>query len=481
MMSARIAAGSGPLSALVREQQDLTGQLVALDKSLVGVMSSPPSARSPDGEADLRSRIEAVRRRLGDLSSELSARFPEYLALASPQPVSIADVRRALRPKEALYTVAFTRHDGFLWLVTPETERWVRIDRTRNQIEEDVAVLRCGLDATGWDAGGSCPELTGQTFTEGDIAAGRQLPFDLARAHALYQTLFSPVEDLIKDSQLIVVPTGPLTQLPFHVLVAGDAPSQDGPDVYRRADWLARHAAITVLPAISSLPALRRQAGGSAAPEAYLGFGDPLLEGPDGRYAGLAQLARAAQSCNMQDRIRAIRTAGLSDRMGHVITAGGLADVAFLRSQEPLPETTDEVCTVAGSVKAGAAAVWLGKNATETSIKRMNEKHALARYRMLHFATHAALAGEAVGIAEPGLLLTPPLRPPRTMTVICPQARSVRSSSMRISSFSRPATRRRAERATVTRLPGWRGPSFMPVHARSWCRIGRCTPAQPSS
>ncbi len=409
MMSARIAAGSGPLSALVREQQDLTGQLAALDKLIVAAISSAPSARSTEGEADLRNRTEAVRRRLGELSSELSARFPEYLALASPQPVSVAEVRKALRPNEALYTVTFTRKDGFVWVVTPETERWVRVDRTRKQIEDDVTILRCGLDATAWDVEGPCPTLTGRNFNEADIAAGRQPPFDVARAHTLYQTLFSSVEDLIKDKQLIVVPTGPLTQLPFHVLVAGATPSpQDSPGVYRNADWLARRASITVLPAISSLPALRRRARGSAAPEAYLAFGDPLLDGPDKRYAPLAELARATQSCNLQNRARSIGMAGLSDRTGRVITTGGLADVGFLRSQAPLPETTDEVCAVAGSLNADAAAVWLGKNATETSIKRMNDKQTLARYRMLHFATHAALAGEAIGISEPGLLLTPP-------------------------------------------------------------------------
>ena len=45
------------------------------------------------------------------------------------------------------------------------------------------------------------------------------LPFDLARAHELYIGLLGPVEDLIKDKHLLVVPSGPLTSLPFNVLV----------------------------------------------------------------------------------------------------------------------------------------------------------------------------------------------------------------------------------------------------------------------
>jgi CHAT domain-containing protein len=52
--------------------------------------------------------------------------------------------------------------------------------------------------------------------------------------------------------------------------------------------------------------------------------------------------------------------------------------------------------------------VLLGARATEREIKRLSETGALRDYRILHFATHGALAGEISGAAEPGLLLTPP-------------------------------------------------------------------------
>ncbi len=35
----------------------------------------------------------------------------------------------------------------------------------------------------------------------------------------------------------------------------------------------------------------------------------------------------------------------------------------------------------------------------------------LAKYRIVHFATHSALAGQISGNSEPGLLLTPPAAP----------------------------------------------------------------------
>jgi hypothetical protein len=51
------------------------------------------------------------------------------------------------------------------------------------------------------------------------FAAGGPLPFDLARAHALYVALFGAIEDLVKDKHLLIVPSGPLTAIPFQALV----------------------------------------------------------------------------------------------------------------------------------------------------------------------------------------------------------------------------------------------------------------------
>ena len=81
-------------------------------------------------------------------------------------------------------------------------------------------------------------------------------------------------EDLIKGKQLLIVPSGPLTQLPFQVLVTA-APAGSDPS---KASWLIREHALSVLPAVSSLKALRRVARPSAANKPMIGFGNPLLD-----------------------------------------------------------------------------------------------------------------------------------------------------------------------------------------------------------
>src|SRR5262249_2288177 len=90
----------------------------------------------------------------------------------------------------------------------------------------------------------------------------------------------------------------------------------------------------------------------------------------------------------------------------------GLADVAVLRQQTPLPETADELCDVAKRVGATDADVWLGARATEAGVKRLSSQGRLADYATLHFATHGVVAGESAAIlkaaGEPALMLAPP-------------------------------------------------------------------------
>ena len=120
--------------------------------------------------------------------------------------------------------------------------------------------------------------------------------------------LFGEVRDLIKDKHLLIVPSGALTQLPFQVLVteppraspspAGRGSGERGPAEPEVA-WLIRSHAVTVLPAVSALKALRRVGRPSAASRPMIGFGNPLLTGDPGtkEHAEWARLARETQRC----------------------------------------------------------------------------------------------------------------------------------------------------------------------------------------
>lgn len=88
-----------------------------------------------------------------------------------------------------------------------------------------------------------------------------------------------------------------------------------------------------------------------------------------------------------------------------LFTSSGIANANAVRTRlPPLPETADELETIAEILGANEADLFLRERATESRIK----KEALSKYRVLVFATHGLVAGELEGLAEPALVLTPP-------------------------------------------------------------------------
>src|SRR5262249_1755462 len=148
-----------------------------------------------------------------------------------------------------------------------------------------------------------------------------------------------------------------------------------------------------VLPSVSSLKALRQLARESHAGRTLIGFGNPLLDGPDARYVTLAAAARSKTSCPELPEERVAELTGSRRGVLPLNLRSGLADAGEIRSQVPLPETADELCAVARDLSVGEKDIWLGNRATEAEIKRLNEAGELAKYRIVHFATHGALAG----------------------------------------------------------------------------------------
>ena len=353
-MAARSAKGSPELAGLVRNRQDLVAEWHVKDKLLIAAKSEEPKKRKAEAERALAERLASIDARLAEINRRLATDFPDYAALASPAPVSVMDVQAQLGSNEALVFFLDTPEwqplpeESFVWVVTKSDVRWVRSDLGTAALTREVAALRCGLDATAWDGGGKerCAKALGIPL---DKAPGTDdpLPFDHARSHKLFTALFGQVHDLIKGKHLLIVPSGPLTQLPFHVLVTQPPSSSN----HHTAAWLAREHAVTVLPAVSSLKALRRVGRPSIALRPLIGFGNPLLTGYPGRpdddaqakakakeHAQWAKEAREKQRC---PETRPQRVAGGHSSKGsgaaHVATRGGLVNLADIKAQDPLP------------------------------------------------------------------------------------------------------------------------------------------------
>jgi CHAT domain-containing protein len=416
-MAARGAKGDPRLAALVRERQDLVTEWQKRDAARSAAVAQESDKRDAQAEAANAARLSAIDSRIGEIDTRLAAEFPDYAAMVSPAPLSTGDVQALLSSDEVLVLILDTPEwkptpeETFIWVVTKREIRWVRSELGTPSLRREVAALRCGLDYDGtWGRQASrCSELLKTDYTEVDHWGGKPLPFDPGRAYGLYKALFGQVGDLIEGKHLLIVASGALTQLPFQVLITHRpqlAPSKPG--ALRRLAWLVRSHALTVLPSTSSLKALRKLAKESRASRTLIGFGNPLLDGPDARYAEWASVARLKQSCPKVPERRVALLRGERRGVLPLSLRGGLADVTQIRVQVPLPETADELCAVARDLGVNAEEIRLGKRAAEAEIKRLSETGELSRYRVIHFATHGALAGQVSGNSEPGLLLTPP-------------------------------------------------------------------------
>jgi len=424
-MAARSDAGVDPY--LIREREALVTEWRERDRDRIAAAQAPET-RGRQAEADNITRLVAIHMRIGVIDSLYrydfrgeGHEFRDYRALAEQEALSVDDVQKELRENEALILFVDTAElpptaeETFIWIVTKTEVRWVRSELGTSALIREVSALRCGLDYDGaWSIPQSrCPELLNVKYTHADEKRHKPLPFDVARAHQFYKALFGQIEDMIKGKQLLIVPSGPLTQLPFQVLVTGKpktaVPASSAG--YRDVAWLARDHAITVLPAVSSLQSLRKVAKVSGAAETYVGFGNPLLDGDSKNSEDeiAAKLAREKRCGLTSPQRAASRSPPRGGTRAIARSEGILTDVRAVRSQAPLPETADELCEVAHDLGVDPDKhLYLGAKATETEVKRLSQAGTLAKYKIVQFATHGAVAGDISRGSEPGLILTPP-------------------------------------------------------------------------
>jgi len=384
-LAVRLAAGSDRLAELVRRDQDLATKAESLDRAIVAAVSKERSKRDAAAEQRTRTRLAAISTERASLQKQLAVEFPNYAALSNPLPMTAKEIQPLLSGDEALVLFAVTAKESYVIAITRESADWKPIPRGAETLSQQVAAFRQGLD-----------------IGKASDASGKSGLFDLALANQLYGTLLGPVETLVRDKRsLLVVPSGALTALPFHLLVT-EKPAAAIPekfDGYRDAAWLLKRHAVSVLPSVASLKTLRAFARRDQNTKPMTGFGDPLFD-PTQDGSGNK---RAATSGTTKSASRALVTAAYTD-----FWQGAGVDRARLASALPqLPDTADELNAVARDLGVSASDIHLGRDASETTVKRL----ALADYSIIYFATHGLVAGDVKGLAEPSLVLSLPKQP----------------------------------------------------------------------
>jgi len=357
-LGARLGTDNPATADLLRGKQDLRDKISGLRNQYAQTFSGGDGLEDRRGELLLQ--ITALERQITDLDDQIAAEAPELFELSTARPLGVEEAQALLEGDEAMVAFAWTGEALYIWLVRSDSIDFRAVPET-DRLAGLVSELRQSVDLNVPPAGAQALEGQPETcLLRSEVRGLEARVFNLCSAHELYRQVLEPFEDRLDGvSSLIVIPDGPLEELPFSLLVR-ERPGNDAPA------WLVRDMAVTLLPTTSSLRVLRTaRAGGPDGRDPYLGIapGDFRSgDGPAGRRGGLA----------------------------------------------PLPGTLKEVRSLSEILGASSGGTVTGERASEDFVKTAP----LQNYRVLSFATHGLLAGEVAkltdgAIREPALAFAP--------------------------------------------------------------------------
>ena len=394
--TARVLASTPALRTLVEQEQTQRRAVAALFSQVAGALGRedqlrreaqteafkalPESERKAHGERlrHAREQVKAqqaealtARNTLNAQRAAMAKQFPGYADLITPATPRAEELQRLLGQGEALLVVHSTDSATLVWLLTADGgSRFAASRLSRRDLAQRVAELRRMLDLS-------------------DQPVGREPALQPALLHALYREIFGRFSDRLSGLRSLIVATqGPLASLPLAALVTDAAPDGGAPA------WLIRRLAVTQVPSASALHALRRVQPAPAA-RAMIGFADPVFTAAGDKLAASAAPPPANRSAAGASRRAA--------RAGRAVGGRYDAEWGFRYGEmPPLPETRGEMLAVAAAVGGDPDNdLFFGARATRRAVLDAD----LSDRRVVGFATHGLMPGDAPGIGKPALAM----------------------------------------------------------------------------
>ncbi|MBV8503501.1 MAG: CHAT domain-containing protein [Paucibacter sp.] len=382
-------ANDSTFSALRQRQQRASDEVSRLRRSrtLAFRVSDqiPANASSDDDDNDeaveigvndalVRARIEAQRQRLDQdlheatatltaVERELWTRYPRYMELVQPRPVTVEQLQgRLLHPEESLISFYLLPSSVLIFVVDPHEFHLIQRPIDRDELASWIEAARRPSEQAGQDA-----QALGQ--------------LDPALLFHLYETLIAPAEPWLRPGhRVLFVGDGPLHTLPMEMLItkwgpleqqafqlarsqsrAGKAPQLSE---YAGLSYLGERYHFAYLPSLAALESARLYRRPAVTYNRdFVSFADP-----DFNAAATGPTRALAQEI-------ALRLRGGSSSLGI----------------PSLPETADEARDIA-QIVGGSTQIFLGQKAQEHAVKTLG----LDRTRYVHFATHGLLGGDFV-------------------------------------------------------------------------------------
>jgi CHAT domain-containing protein/Tfp pilus assembly protein PilF len=334
---------------LLEKQLKLRRKLNAETEYRLRVAGQPHSNQQL---AVIDQRIEEMLLQYQQVQIELRVDHPAYAALADQQDLSVRDIQQFLDPDTLLLEYSLAEEGSYVWAVSNESLQVFALPK-RGEIE---AVARRAYNLVALRSSGSDQSVSNE-------AAAKKEYHRVAKK--LSRMVLGPVAPSLKGKRLVIVADGALQFIPFGAL----------PTPGESAVPLIVNNEVVNLPSASVLAELRRQEAGRAKGSKTVAiFADPVFDATDERLGrGVVEQARPTSAFMTANLRRSTQDLGF--------TRGGrpyLSRLLYTRNE------AEAVMAVAPPGKAMLALDFEANRRTATSA-------ALAKYRVIHFATHGIL------------------------------------------------------------------------------------------
>ena len=341
-------------STIMQEKKKLQSLIIKYEKI-------PKTSDDPKEKKEIFKKLKVSKKEISDQKALILSKLNISTLSNFSEEISVKDIQQKLTDDQVIISYFFTEH------FTTE-QGWLFISVIT---KENIIFKYKQIDVK------NIEELITQIRTTLKVVGGRKIPeFDFLSSQKLYNLILSPVRDTFKNKkELIIIPNKEMMSLPFEVLIDQSTDYDFSEKDYRKVSWLGKKYAISYYPSVYSFYNLKNIKFEQVEND-FVGFGDPLL------------VAK-------KNKPKEINYTKLFTR--------GVANAEEIRNMDELPETADELKSIAKIFKGGSK-LYLREDFNEETVKTID----LNNYKIISFATHAVIANEISNVAEPGLILTPP-------------------------------------------------------------------------
>ncbi|MEW6731711.1 MAG: CHAT domain-containing protein [Acidobacteriota bacterium] len=373
---ADIYQGADP--ALREKARSLQRQLSAKDNAYRDLINNRRTAIAAETVAK---EINALTVQLQLVEAQFRASSPRYAALTQPQPLNPTEIQSLLDNNTVLLEFTLGEKQSWMWAVTPNTLASFQLP-SRQEIEDASRKLYQILIARQ-------PKAQESSIQYAARVAEADAKFH-TEALALSRMLLGPIASQLgkewKGKRLVIVASGALDYLPFATLPFPTLAEADSKRLNSYHPLIADHEIVN-LPSASVLALIRRESAERQKATKMLAIlADPVFEMNDPRVlmaikkreldGGLVSAVRSGNDSSITPAIdselmRSVRSFGRS----------GFSQLPFSRIE------ADAISALIPKTRLLKATGFKANRETATNGE-------LARYRIVHFATHGLLNSE---------------------------------------------------------------------------------------